>query len=328
MSLWSTWRGDAGQRQRLADWRAAGNLDDVAWRRARELCGDGPDVKLWRAFLEHIALWLAVALLGSAIICFIAANWEHLGRFARLYGLQAVMALAALATWRFGLTRPAGQAALLVAGILLGGVLALIGQTYQTGADTWQLFALWAVLLLPWVFAGASLPIALLWSLVVNVFLWLYADEHFRDGMAPWLTVGVANLLLFALWQALAGRIGGLRGRTGPRLLALAALGALSLIAIVEVFDEIGPGLPAWLIGTAAIVASAWRWQRDIAILGFAALSVIVVDTFWLGRFLLDSIGMGSVGLLLLALILVGQAVVAGGWLRRLAHAPGALDHA
>lgn len=319
MSLWSTWRAEARQRQRLADWRAAGVLDDIAWQRTRELCGDGPDAKQWRAFLEHSALWLAVALLGSAIICFIAANWEQLGRFARLYGLQAAMALAALAAWRFGLARPAGQAALLVAGILLGGVLALIGQTYQTGADTWQLFALWAVLLLPWVFAGASLPIALLWSLVANVFLWLYADEHFRDDMAPWLAVGVANLLLFALWQALAGRIDGLRGRTGPRLLALAALGALSLIAIVEAFDEIGPGLPVWLVGTAAIMGSAWRWQRDIVILGFAALSVIVVDTFWLGRLLLDHIDTGSGGLLLLALALIGQAVVAGSLLRRLA---------
>ena len=49
--------------------------------------------------------------------------------------------------------RPAGKAALLAAALLTGGLLALIGQTYQTGADTFELFATWAALILPWVLA-------------------------------------------------------------------------------------------------------------------------------------------------------------------------------
>ena len=337
MSWWSTWREQAEQRQRLAHWRADGALDDAAWRRARELSGKGPAPDLWRAFLEHTTLWLAVALLGAAIICFIAANWEHLGRFACLYGLQAVMVLAALAAWRLDLTRPAGQAALLLAGILLGGVLALVGQTYQTGADTWQLFALWTALLLPWTIAGASLPIGLLWSLVANVFLWLYIEEHSRSEAMPWVAIGIADLLLFGLWQERANRISGLRGRTGPRLLALAALGALSLAALIEIVAYgysagigigIGIGIVAWLLVTAIIVASAWKWQRDIVILAFAALSIIVVDTCWMARLLLKYSGDWSGTFLLLALLVIGQAVVAGTWLRQLARPQAESAHA
>ena len=33
--------------------------------------------------------------------------------------------------------------------LITGGLFASIGQTYQTGADPWQLFALWAALGLP-----------------------------------------------------------------------------------------------------------------------------------------------------------------------------------
>jgi len=34
----------------------------------------------------------------------------------------------------------------MVSTILVGVLLALVGQTYQTGADTWQLFFYWAIL--------------------------------------------------------------------------------------------------------------------------------------------------------------------------------------
>lgn len=136
MSWWRQWGEDTGTADVLAQWRASGALDAAAWSRGRQLLGPPPAPALWRSFLEHSTLWLAACLLAAAVICFVAANWDQLGRFGRLYGLQAAMALAAGAALRLGLARPAGQAALVLAGVLLGGVLALVGQTYQTGADT------------------------------------------------------------------------------------------------------------------------------------------------------------------------------------------------
>ena len=48
----------------------------------------------------------------------------------------------------------AGKAALLAASLFVGALLALIGQIYQTGADTFEMFAAWAALILPWVLVG------------------------------------------------------------------------------------------------------------------------------------------------------------------------------
>ena len=43
--------------------------------------------------------------------------------------------------------------------LLTGALLALSGQVYQTGADTFELFAWWAVLILPWVLVSRFSPL-------------------------------------------------------------------------------------------------------------------------------------------------------------------------
>ena len=87
------------------------------------------------------------ALLGGlGIIFWIAANWEYLTkleRFAMLQALIVVMCTGAA-------LRPAARLPLSILALLAtGGLFAYFGQTYQTGADAWQLFALWAALTLP-----------------------------------------------------------------------------------------------------------------------------------------------------------------------------------
>ena len=124
----------------------------------------GSELHAWRQFLARSTLWLGVLLLGSAAICWVAANWQDMSKVQRFAGAQTLLAVCALAAAWAGLrlrtaagARGAIPGALLaLAGILLGALLALLGQTYQTGADTWELFAWWAVLLLPWALAAAS----------------------------------------------------------------------------------------------------------------------------------------------------------------------------
>jgi uncharacterized membrane-anchored protein/uncharacterized membrane protein len=63
-----------------------------------------------------------------------------------------------------------------LAAVATGGLLALIGQTYQTGADPWQLFALWTVLIIPWVFTVRSVFLSVLWLVLINTALYLWID--------------------------------------------------------------------------------------------------------------------------------------------------------
>ena len=79
------------------------------------------------------------------------------------YALLAAAAVAVLAAAaRPALRVPGALAALLATGALF----AYFGQTYQTGADPWQLFALWALLTLPLALAARSDALWLPWCLV------------------------------------------------------------------------------------------------------------------------------------------------------------------
>lgn len=137
----------------------------------------------WRVFLTKLAWGLAVLLLASGLVTWIAANWENWGHVAKFALAQgAVLVSAGLALlfrrrsggWGHDLGVPAALTGL--AAVATGGLLALIGQTYQTGADPWQLFALWTVLIIPWVFTVRSVFLSVLWLVLINTALSLWID--------------------------------------------------------------------------------------------------------------------------------------------------------
>ncbi|ARP52020.1 hypothetical protein ALFP_0133 [Alcaligenes faecalis] len=134
-------------------------------------------------FLTKLAWGLAVLLLASGLMTWIAANWENWGHVAKFALAQgAVLVSAGLALlfrrrsggWGHDLGVPAALTGL--AAVATGGLLALIGQTYQTGADPWQLFALWTVLIIPWVFTVRSVFLSVLWLVLINTALYLWID--------------------------------------------------------------------------------------------------------------------------------------------------------
>jgi hypothetical protein len=135
----------------------------------------------WPVFLRKTALSLSCLLLASAGICWVAANWQHATRLQKLAGAQALLVvIVLLAAWAYPRVKPNDHnfsfAACLtgLAGICTGALLALVGQIYQTGADSWELFLLWAVLLLPWLLATHTVFLALLFAVLLNVSLALY----------------------------------------------------------------------------------------------------------------------------------------------------------
>lgn len=136
----------------------------------------------WARFLWRSSVTLATVLLGSALIMAIAANWFTWPKWGRVALLETTLISLVGVTWWLARRKPKDWArafslsslALSLAAVCLGGLLALIGQSYQTGADPWQLFALWAVLLLPWAIGWSSLFIILLVMILTNVALVLY----------------------------------------------------------------------------------------------------------------------------------------------------------
>ncbi len=329
MSEWQRWREMTAEQTQLREWRRDGALDSAATITARTALGPAPDAVLWRWFLDRLALWLGVALCAAGVIYFISANWDEIGKFTRLFGMQALVITGVAVAARLGLARMGGQAALWLAMVLLGGLLALIGQTYQTGADTWELFTLWTVLALPWAFAGRHTAIWLLWIAVANIAMGLWANTFshplLNDKQSLTL-VGLFDVVLLLAWGVAATRWAEFGGRAGPRLLAAVALFCLSVPAIKATVGFRAPRLDyevcVWLAAVVAVVAFELRRSRDRAVLAMVAVSAIGVGTVWLfelsTEYLFKPDEEPALLWLLLALAVLGEATLAALWLRRM----------
>lgn len=108
--------------------------------RAVKASGLRPSPRDWALFIDRLLLWLGGLALAFAVLFFIAYNWAEMGRWLRFGVVQTAMLLAiGIAVWgKRNLTLQ--RVALTAASLLVGVLLALFGQVYQTGADPWQLF--------------------------------------------------------------------------------------------------------------------------------------------------------------------------------------------
>lgn len=122
-------------------------------------------------FMRALAI-VAGGLVGLGVIYWVAAHWDSLGRLGRLLLLQGLLLGSGIGACYSQRAR-VGLIFLMV--LTVGGLLAVFGQTYQTGADTWQLFALWTALALPLALAARHDAVWGLWVVVAHVALLLWA---------------------------------------------------------------------------------------------------------------------------------------------------------
>ena len=132
----------------------AGVISTVAWQRAVEFCGFRPDGKAWLAYWRQMFLLGGALFFLAGVICFIAWNWGAMTPFARMALTGALVAGSGLGAVLLGPDTRLGQVLLLACGIAMGPMLAVFGQTYQTGAELWELFRVWTALLVLLALAG------------------------------------------------------------------------------------------------------------------------------------------------------------------------------
>lgn len=242
----------------LYDWAAAHGLDASRTRALHRLAGLDAEPPALATWLPRGVAVLAAALGGLGVVFWVAANWDTLGRFGRfalLQGFFAAMCLGAL--WR-----PAARAPLaLLALLTIGGLFAYFGQTYQTGADPWQLFALWALLALPLCLAARSDVLWAPWTLVAMtaVSLWMHAHTGHRWRVAPQdlqvhaIGWGLGVVLIAALGRS-ARRFTG-AGPWAWRSAVTLWVALLVSSALLGLFDK--PIAPQYLLGLALLGAAA-----------------------------------------------------------------------
>lgn len=267
-----------------------GRPADAPLQRVAGLHGEPPGLA---RLLPRAVLATGAALFGLGLVFWVAANWDSLGRFGRLALLQGVVAGGlALALWRPALRGPGGLLALLGTGALF----ATFGQTYQTGADPWQLFALWAALTLPLALAVRSELVWAPWALVamVAVSLWTQAHTGHRwrtdaDTLAVHLLGWAGTGALVLTLSPLAGRLTG-AGAWSFRLAALLAVVGVTGTALGALFGS--QVAPHYALGVALLAAGAGvvalPRSFDVFALSAAVLGLDTLLVCGLARWLFD----------------------------------------
>jgi uncharacterized membrane protein len=310
---------------------AAGAPPDAV-RQALTLAAASPSSRDWLQFLTSALLLLGAGLLLSGIVCFFAFNWADLGRFAKFGVLQAAVAICAGLGW-WKLANLSGRVALFAAAVLVGPLLGVYGQTYQTGADPWGLFAFWALLILPWVVVSHFTALWILTIALLDTALVLYWIQVVAPSADEWFMMFVwgpaIHFAAVIAWEVQHRRATPwLDEEWAPRLLVSTAFVALLVPAIALVLDfEIneskGAGLVIW-IAVAAVFTYYSRVREDLFMLTAAGGSVMTVVTFVAGRIIFKELDLELFGGLLMSGILIAEVVLGVAWLRYMIRRPAA----
>jgi uncharacterized membrane protein len=281
--------------------------------------------------------WPAVAAVGAAlvglgIILWLAANWETLGRTGRFAVLQlTVLVGCAGAAWHMRLRAPLGLLSLLA----IGGLFAYFGQTYQTGADPWQLFAVWAVLALPLCLGARSDLLWAPWALVTTtaISLWTYAHTAHAWRVEPQdlgtfaMAWAAAALLVLALGPLLSRWTGA--GPWALRTAATLAVISITIGAIAALFHKsVAPHYPlALALFAVAAALLAQRRAFEVFLLSAVALGLNALLMAGLARLMFEGGRGDTIGrLLVIGLVAAGLLAASVSGITRLARRYGGVQ--
>lgn len=260
------------------------------------------DEAWWRQWASHMLLAFGVGQVLAGIVFFFAYNWDDLAPSTKLGLIQAGIVVCALAAVIVGLRHVVGQALLVSATVLVGVLFAVFGQIYQTGADAWTLFALWAGLTLPWTLVSRSPAQWVVWLVVVHIAVGLWADQRgVPDGwLDEWdvprailiLDLGVLTGREMLVWRG----HGWVAGRWTRVLAVLAVVVSAAGPAVAVAFAPwpefdamMAPTVPIFLVVSAALWVVYRHRLPDFPILSLVAVAIALALSALIGRVIVEA---------------------------------------
>lgn len=319
------------QLKQLQQLHADGLLSDAAYRAAYAQLRPA---QVWGHWLEQLCWMLGSTLLLIGVLFFFAYNWAALPSMAKFGLLQLAILSCVGGALYLGMQRLGGQLLITAASVLVGVLLAVFGQVYQTGADAYSLFVSWAALISLWVVVARFAALWLVWLLIAQLawgLYWQQLGQHLWAWRPESVTLA-GHILLSGLWYGLYERGQNTDLKNGwlawtqrswlRPVLLLALLLPLNIITSLTVLDvdlSLVFWLPVWLMVNLALHYYYQYRQPSLAALGLVVSSICVTGLVAVGRILsewLDSSGM----LLVFALIVLATATAAARWLKHLSQ--------
>jgi uncharacterized membrane protein len=309
-----------------------GFLSSVAYRAVRRLCRDDA---AWDAWALRVLLALGVGHLIAGIVFFFAFNWQSLAAMAKFSLIGGAVVLAAgITLWR-GFHRVEGKIAATATFLLIGVFLAVFGQIYQTGADSWTLFALWAGLGAPLMLATPSKDLAIIWQIVAQTALWLFVEQRLspetNDLLLLLAVMAVYHVLLLVGYEmAVSCGVAWLRAGWLRILLLLVVFGhtLASAHALLQEPTARWASVPGSVILVGLVIGGGYFYRHRrpdrgaLSLIGFLVTGFVGYEVGLGLTQLFQHIRGNPAGVLLVFAILTGWGllVLAGFtlWLRRL----------
>ena len=307
-----------------------GILSKEAYEEAHKLLRP---VSLWLDWARHRLLLLGSTLVLAGIIYFFAYNWWEMGRFTKFGILQGGILLCVMGAHFRGGELLTGKVFLLSSSVLVGVLLAVFGQIYQTGADPYQLFLSWAALIACWVWIGKFAGLWMLWLSLLNTAAWFY-----------WIQVGepngvlrfdlfcifllILNLMALALSEwGVKKKLPWLKGKWIRPLLLILTLAVISIPTVLVLADahrsmKISPFIVLFWLGVIIGELSYFRYKiKDMLALAIVSMDFCLLLLIWIARLLFEN-GRGSMAssLFIYAVTVLGTVIIAAKLLRSTAQ--------
>ncbi|MGL1920346.1 MAG: DUF2157 domain-containing protein [Hyphomicrobiales bacterium] len=248
-------------------------------------------MKLW---LERFFLVLSVLFVGASILLFFAFNWAHIPPMLKMGGILTVIAVLAVANW-YLLKRGSVFSANLIlslAAFMVGVFMAVFGQIYQTGADSYTLFLTWAIMILPWTIMARFTPLWVMWLVVCNLAMHLWWDLSLYSALMRdqhlLIILGVFHLIVYgAMLLAIHKGEQWLDKKWARILIAIGIFAPLSTYVLVDIVEL----------------------NRHSFAIGFWMSLALFVAVYLFEKFIIKSLPEYSVGFFFATVIIVSAVV-------------------
>ncbi|EGY5283577.1 DUF2157 domain-containing protein [Acinetobacter baumannii] len=290
-------------------------------------------------FIQHLHIFSYV-FMALSILYLIAANWLMLPDSIQLIIPPVILLMTAWVSIKKTLSEGVRQTLHGICGLMVGLSLAVIGQVYQTGADSYLLFLIWTLLLLPWLYRP-NIGIFALICITSQLTLFLFFKQTFWAEKFPYLYLFALNLLslvqfwicqkkytalrfIFIAWFAvisITGMIQFLSSENLPYLISAFFLGIIAFYYFFNKDDQLCASLMAAVLGVTAtiwLVDGINQLFKDsnefiflliagIIFTWFALISYFLIKIFRQSRFYIIPLAIGAwlAGLALAAFTLV-----------------------
>ena len=310
-------------RNELIDLIESNVVTDENLEQAVTLANIIPNASRWLTFLNQLCLWTGSIALGLSVLFFIAFNWLEFGRFAKFALVEVSLVAAVISYLILKKESLLAKASITVSAILVGVLLALFGQTYQTGADPWQLFFIWACLILPWTMTARFSVLWLISIILINVAFILYIDAHnglfflhYVQDIILW-GLFVINFVSLIVWQLASVKCKWLQDGFSMRFITVTVAILITILAVISVSEGnmlSNLAVPMWAI---CMGLGYWVYRVksvELFMLAIGCLSgIMLIATLFINLLFNGSEIISA--FLLLAIIIVGLGACSAWWL-------------